>query len=155
MTETLELSVQEKRNFCVCSVLQAIFRNEGIEMSQKEIARNLTPGKKKFFLFFKKKDGYLVHDERIKKFMESQGFQYIHFGAYETPFNEPDELLKEMSQNYGMIGVGNHVYALKDFDNWKVKMIDPKNGELVETSYIELVREMGHSGVFGLVKHIS
>ncbi len=147
----IELTVQEKKYFCVCSVLQAILRKRGVEISQEEIASNLTHGKDKDG----KDDGYIVHDEKIKKFLLRKGFNYSYFGVHETPFNEPDELLKEMCQHDGMIGIGNHVYFLKDFEDPRVKLIDPKNGQEIEKNYFELLKEMRHSGIFGLVKRIS
>ena len=148
--KTVELSVQEQSEFCVCSVLQAIFKTDGRILSQEEIARNLTRGKNKKG----KNDGYLINDERIKKFMKSIGFNYASFGVHETPFNEPDELLKEMCQHYGIIGIGTHAYLLRSFNDPMIKMTDPKNGQEVEKDYFELLREMGDDGVFGLVKKI-
>lgn len=143
---TIELSVQKQEDFCVCAVLQAIFKRHGLNISQEEIAGNLTIGTEQ---------GYRVHDERIKTFMLKYGFDYASFWADETPFNEPDELLKEMQKYDGFIGIGKHAYVLKEFQDPKIMLLDPKNGQEVEKDYFELLREMGHDGVFGLIRHIS
>ncbi len=37
-----------KKDYCVCSVLQGILRENDIQISQDEIAINLTPAKKGF-----------------------------------------------------------------------------------------------------------
>lgn len=143
--KSVELTVQEQWNFCLCSALQPALREKGMDVSQNEIAKNLTPAER----------GFLPHDKRIKQFMLRKGFDYSYFGPYETPFNEPDELLKEMCEHYGILGINNHVYALKSFDKDKVKLIDPKNGKEVEIAYPNLLKRMGFNGFFGLIKHIS
>ncbi|VVB83870.1 Uncharacterised protein [uncultured archaeon] len=142
----IELSVQEKDDFCVCSVLQAIFRKYNFHISQKEIACNLTSGKK---------TGFLVYDSRIKEFMKKNGFEYSYFGVHETPFNEPDELLKEICQHDGILGIKEHVYILSCFNGLKTKLINPSDGKEIEKKYPDLLIEMEPSGFFGLIKHIS
>lgn len=153
--KSVEITVQEKADFCVCSVIQVAFRRNKKEISQEEIARNLTPSK----------DGFLVQDQRIKIFMEKHGFFYSCFGVNETPFNEPYELLKEMCQYEGIIGMrffspGNkqeyvHAYLLKSFDNSKVKLIDPIDGKEVERNYPQILGEIGQRGFLGLIKYMS
>jgi ABC-type bacteriocin/lantibiotic exporter with double-glycine peptidase domain len=153
--KTVELTVQERGDFCFCSVLQAIFRKYGIDISQEEIAGNLTPGDKM---------GYRVDDDKIKAFMKKLGFEYAFFYFDETPFNEPDTLLEEMQEQNGIVGIGvisprdkqrhGHVYFLKAFQNPRVMLIDPKNGQEIEKNYYQMLREMGHDGFFGLVKRI-
>lgn len=147
MNKTIDLTVQEKKEFCVCSVLQAIFRKNGVEISQEEIAGNLTPGDER---------GFKIHDEKIKRFMLKQGFEYTFFYSNETLFNEPDELLKEMCRYGGFIGISTHVYLLKDFKDPVVKLVDPKTGQEVEKDYSKLLREMKEDidDGFGLVKRI-
>lgn len=158
--KSVELTVQEKRDYCVCSVLQAILRRHGLEISQREIARNLTRGKNDDG----KKDGYIIHDGKIKEFLLGKGFAYTFFYAHTTPFNEPDELLKEMCKHDGIIGMRvlnlrdkkkyDHVYFLKDFKDPTLKLVDPKNGQEIEKDYFELLREMEYDDVFGLIKKI-
>ena len=142
---TIELHVQEQWNFCLCSVLQAIFKRYGLTLSQKEIAKNLTPAEM----------GFIHNDSKAKRLMEKNGFSYSSFGAYETPFNEPYEVLKEMFYNEGIIGINTHVYLLKDFKEPKLILIDPKNKKEVKMFYQDLLRKMGHTGFFGLVKYMS
>jgi len=142
--KSFELVVQEKWNFCLCCVLQAIFKKYGLTISQEEIAENLTP----------KTKGFAHDDLKIKEFMARNKFSYSCFWAHETPFNEPDGLLEEMCEDEGIIGINTHVYLLKDFQHPRLKIIDPKNGREFEKEYSELLKEMGYDGFFGLIKYI-
>jgi len=146
----VELSVQEQEHFCLCSVLQAILKKHGSNLSQEEIAKNLT-----LIQLTPVENGFIHNDSKIKRFMSRNGFSYLCFGTYETPFNEPDELLKEMSENDGIIGFRRHAYLVKNFHDPMLKLIDPKNGKEVEILYQDLLRKMGHTGFFGLIKYIS
>ncbi|MCX6747321.1 MAG: hypothetical protein NTU63_04285 [Candidatus Pacearchaeota archaeon] len=148
--KAINLNVQEQDHFCLCSVLQAILKKHGSNLSQKEIAKNLTPTE-----LTPVKNGFIHNDSRIKGFMSRNGFSYLCFGTYETPFNEPDELLKEMSVNDGIIGFRKHAYLLKSFDKDKAELINPKNGKEVRIFYQDLLKRMGHTGFFGLIKYIS
>ncbi|HTZ41732.1 MAG TPA: hypothetical protein VMC07_00800 [Candidatus Omnitrophota bacterium] len=139
---SIELTVQEKRDYCVCSVLQAVFRKHGLEISQEEIAGNLTHGEER---------GFKIDDKRIREFFLRNGFIYTPFGEDETPFNEPDGLLKEMQKHDGIIGIENHVYLLETFQDPRVMLIDPKDGQEVEKNYYQLLREMKNGGFFGLI----
>lgn len=143
--KTIELSVQEQWNFCLCSVLQAIFRKHGLDFSQEEIAENLTPSR----------GGFLYHDKRARIFMQKYGFSYSGFGTHDTPFNEPYEVLKEMCEHEGILGMNGHAYLVKSFHDPELKLIDPKNKKEVKIFYQDLLKKMGHSGFFGLVKYIS
>jgi hypothetical protein len=143
--KTIDLSMQEKENFCLCSVIQAMFKRHGVEISQEEIAKNL----------IKAGDRFIPTGLQIRQFMSKHGFSYSAFFSYETPFNEPDELLKEMSANEGVVGFGHHAYLLKSFDHDIVKLIDPKDGKEVSKSYLSLLKDMRQDGFFGLVKYIS
>jgi len=59
-----------------------------------------------------------------------------------------------MCEHDGLIGIGDHVYLLRGFENWTVKLIDPKNGKEIEKDYVGMIREMGHGGIFSLVKSL-
>jgi len=155
--KTIDLSVPEKIDFCVCSVLQAILKANGEEISQGEIARNLTPGNEM---------GFQIHDEKIKNFLLGKGFRYDVFWCEDSSFFEPERLLFEMRDNYGIVGIEfidlkdgkkyNHVYLLRDFNDPMIKMADPNTGieREIEVNYRGLLRVSGHSDFFGLVKRI-
>lgn len=137
------LKIQERENYCVCSVLQAIFQSEGINFSQDDIAVRLNPTN----------EGFSISDDKIKLFFRSKGFQYIDFHHNETPFNEPDMLLEEMKENHGVVGINSHAYLLNNFDYPILNLIDPETGEAVERSMSELFGN-GKKIRFGLVKKL-
>ena len=66
--KSYNLTPQERDSYCICSVLQAIFKKYGINISQGDIAGNLSPSEK----------GFLVDDKKIKKFLQNPRVQ-IHF----------------------------------------------------------------------------
>lgn len=142
---SIELKVQEEDNFCLCSVLQTILKRKNIEISQREIANNLTPSD----------NGFFADDLQIKNFMRINGFNYQFYGYNQTPFNEPDMLLLEMNENDGLLGINNHIYLLENFKYPKIEMIDPKNGELIQTDIYQTIRKMeSDGGFYGLIKYI-
>lgn len=137
---------QEKENYCVCSVLQSIFRKYNINIEQDIIAQNLTPSKR----------GFYVDDYNFKNFLNKNGFNYDYYFYNQVPFNEPDFLLEEMKKDNGFVGFNNHVYLLYDFKDPLVSLIDPSNNFLSERELTKLLREMGlGSGFFGLVKKLN
>lgn len=139
-----DLTPQEKNNFCACSCLQAILRKYRKEIPQQEIARNLIPSEKGFF----------INDERIKEFLKKQGFDYNYFNYNKTPFNEPDMVLKENADI--LIGVNAHTFLLIDFPDPDLKLLDPKNGSVKQSDLYSLMKDMHEkkSGGFGLVKRL-
>ena len=141
-----DLIPSEKSSYCVCSVLQAIFKIQGIGISQDEIAGRLTPYGEKLFH---------IDDEQMRLFMLNMGFNYEYFPHNATPFNEPDMLLDEMTKNHGLLGVNNHAYLLEDFNDPELELIDPKDGSKGKKHIRDLLAEMGRSkGCFGLVKKL-
>jgi ABC-type bacteriocin/lantibiotic exporter with double-glycine peptidase domain len=137
---------QEKYDFCVCSVLQAILRRYNINLSQNEIANNLTPCQN---------GGYKVNDASISNFLLSKGFRYEHYFWNETPFHEPDSLLEEMNKNEGSVSIGRHWYILKNFNDPNLEIIDPKDGEIIKKSIYGVLKEMHEKdGGFGLIKKL-
>lgn len=137
--------IQEKNNYCVCAVLQEIFLKNNIVISQEEIANNLTPSEK----------GFYTDDDKIKKFMNTKGFEYNFYLRNTTPFNEPDMVLKEMENNFGMIGINNHTYFLKNFKDPRLELINPKDEMIIEKNLYQVLNEMRESnGFFGLIKKI-
>ena len=140
-----DLTPQERNNFCVCSVLQAIFRRYEIGYSQKQIALELNPSEKGFF----------VDDLRFSEFMMRNGFSYTFFRHNETPFNEPDTLLEEMNSNNGIIGINDHTFLLSRFIYPQLEMIDPEYGKPLNKNLQEILKDMRNlDGGFGLIKHI-
>ena len=144
--DSIELKVQEEKNFCLCSTLQSIFKKHGIEISQKQIADNLTPSDY----------GFLAQDSKIREFMHTNRFSYEFYWHNTTPFNEPDVVLGEMDENDGILGIKNHVYFLQRFKDPKIEMIDPETEELIQTDIYQVLRQMNDDGgFFGLIKYIS
>ena len=111
-----DLIPQEEDNYCACSVLQAIVRNHGIELSQKDIAKNLTPTKKRLFL---------VYDSKIKEFLHQKGLNYEYYDYNKTPHNEPDTLLKEINEKDILINVDSQAFLLLDFKDPELSLLDP------------------------------
>jgi len=141
-----QVTPQEKYDFCVCSVLQAILRNYNINLSQEEISKNLMPGKN---------GGHMIDDASIGNFLFSNGFKYEHYFWNQTPFNEPDSLLEEMDKNEGFVGINKHVYILRNFKDPDLEMIDPVNGEVIRKSIFDVLKEMHEKdGGFGLIKKL-
>src|SRR3989344_1077845 len=114
---------QERVDYCLCSVLQAILKSHNISTSQRDIADNLTPSDK----------GFLAHDDRIKEFLRSRGFNYDFYWYNKTPY-EQDVVLIEMTEYDGIIGMNTHSYILEGFRDPLVEIIDPKNAEIITTS---------------------
>jgi len=141
------LKPQEKINYCVCSVLQAIFKTNNINVSQDEIAKNLEPTENGFFT-----DGKIITD-----YLKQKGFDYIFHHHNQTPYNEPDTLLKEMEIGKAIIGVNDHVYFFIDFEDPFVYVIDPKDNSENKIELSNLRRDMAKhkSGFFGLVKKLN
>ncbi len=137
---------QEKNNFCICAVLQAIFYKYHIKISQEEIAENLTPAEK----------GFKIHDNSFKNFVNAKRFYFEFYWHNETPFNEPDSLLEEMIKNEGFIGINAHTYLLNNFNYPNVKLIDPKNCSIKEYTLSGMYKEMqnDNEGFFGLIKKL-
>ncbi len=136
---------QERWDYCLCSVLQAIFDRHGISISQDEIARNLT----------QKDKGFSAHDDKFRIFLRSNGFQYNFYWYNETPFNEPDTLLGRMGKYDGIIGVNTHVYLLKGFHDPLLTIINPEDNKSIEREIHELLEEMRkNEGCFGLIRRL-
>jgi len=137
---------QEKNNYCLCAVIQEVFKKYNINISQDEIAKELTPSKK----------GFEANDEKIKQFMDKNGFNYQFYWNNTTPFNEPDTLIDEISQKGGFMGLDNHTYLLVKMDYDKIKAIDPKDNSMREFNYYSMMKEMSrkNDGCFGLIKKV-
>lgn len=134
---------QEKDTYCVCAVLQEIFKDFNINFRQDEIANRLTPSEK----------GFYVDDDKFKDFINGRGLEYEYYWWNETPFNEPDMLLKNMNSNSGFIGVKGHVYLFKYFKDPKISLIDPLDISYKEKDIYDLMKEMRRDeGFFGLIK---
>lgn len=144
-----DLSLQRKRDWCVPACLQAILRYEGVEITQERIIKQLNELENGLVL---------ANDEKIKSFMRRNGFNYRFYFCDETPFNEPDFLLNEMSKanNHGIVGVNTHAFLLIDFKDPLLKLLDPGNGKIVTRDICDLDLEMREksNGGYGLVEKI-
>jgi len=97
---------QEKDNYCVCSVLQAIFDFHGISISQEAISGKLTSCEKDF----------KVNDDQIRNLLNDMGFDFTFYWKTETPLNEPCMFLDDMLLDPGLVGINHHIYLLYDFN---------------------------------------
>lgn len=143
------LSYQKDDVWCVPACLQAILRYENQEVNQKKIYKKLN----------KLESGFvLINDEKIKKFLKKRGFEYEYYYHDKTPYNEPDTLLKEMTQNknHGIIGTNNHAYLLVDFKDPRLTLLNPQDGSAIEKNIFELNMEMYEisQGIFGLIRKL-
>ena len=136
---------QEKENFCVCAVLQAIFDVDGLRVNQEDISGRLTVCEK----------GFKMNDDRVKTFLNEMGYDFWFYWRNETPLNEPWLVLDDMKQDHGLVGIDCHMYLFSDFDYPGVNLIDPSDGKIISKEYDEMVREMCETeGFFGLIKKI-
>lgn len=139
------LTPQENNDYCVPSILQGIFRKRGIEITQNEVADNLTRQGKMF----------KVHDLKIRNLFMNNGFEYFYFGHNETLFNEPDMLLREIEEHEGIIGINSHCYLLEEFKDPKIRLLNPSNTNIIYTDIYEVLGHMKNTfGFFGLVRYI-
>ncbi|MDP3986657.1 MAG: hypothetical protein Q8P81_00330 [Nanoarchaeota archaeon] len=146
VVEECPLVPQERDDYCLCSVLQAILKSYGRDFSQDEIAGNLTPGRR---------EGFLIDGEVIDSFMKGNGFDYQLYWHNMTPFNEPDFLLDSISSYRGFVALDHHVYLLRDFKDPTVSLVDPKNGYLVQHNLFKVRMMMDRlGGGFGVVKEL-
>jgi len=141
------LKHKKKNNYCVCSVLQAIFNRNNIKISQEEIANKLTPNEK----------GFYFDDNNFKNFMNKNNFNFEYYEYNKTPFNEPDSLLGDIVNNDGFIEIRNHTFLVFDFKDPTINYIDPLNSNKKEFNYYELIKEMHkiNDGFFGLLKKLN
>ncbi len=127
--------------YCVCSALQTILSNYDINISQFEIARNLTQSR----------NGFRADDEKIVTYLQSHNLKYIFYWEDQTPFNERDAVLEEMNIHNGIIGVDTHAYVLQQFQYPMVEMSDETN--CVSKTLYELVADMQDTnGFFAIIK---
>ena len=139
------MAVQEKNNYCLCSVICDILSKYDIIKSQEDVAKNLTPAK----------HGFRADNLKIKNFMGDLGFDYNFYWWNKTPFNEPDSLLKEICNHNGFIGIGKHVYRVLEFEDPNIVVLNPANEYSMDFSYSYLMSQLKkHDGGFGLVKKL-
>ena len=139
------MGIQEEEYYCLCTILSDILLQHKINLSQKEIANNLTPAK----------NGFRVDDDKIKNFLINRGFDYNFYWWNETPFNEPYSVLKEISNNEGFIGLGDHAYRILKFEDPTIITVDPAIGLPKDFNYYFIMNSLSKlDGGFGLIKHI-
>lgn len=145
MHPPLVIPRDDRNNYCVCSVLQAVFARYGMAVSQDEVSANLT----------RLSDGHDVNDDKIKSYLESKGFHYSLYWHNTTPFNEPDWLLRDIAKNDGFIGLEKHVYRVLSFSHPILEVDDPKDGSKKEFDFYDLLYHMEkEEGCFGLIKKL-
>ena len=101
-----KLIPQEKDNYCVCSVLQAIFNSHGKRINQKDIPEKLTSSEQ----------GSKINDTQIRNFLIEIGFDYTFYWRNETPLNEPYLVLDDMLIDHGLVGINHHIYLFYVFN---------------------------------------
>ena len=137
---------QEKRNYGVPSVLQAILNYNGINIPQTEIATNLTLGER---------GGILVDDRAITDFLRKKGFEYLYYPHNATPFNEPDAILRDMDEHQGILGIKPFIYILTEFRDPSIEVIEPIEGRSLSLDLYQTLKDMNErTGFFGLVKRL-
>lgn len=140
------IELQENNRFCVPAVLQTIFSRHRIFIEQKEIAKNLTHTDL----------GYLIGDERIKKFMASKGFDYNYYRYNELPFNEPEIVLGEVNNGRDIIiEYGHHARLLVGFKEPGIYLANPKTGTRINLTIKALNDKMNGTGGIGIAKRIA
>ena len=135
-TRMVELKVQERVDYCIPSVLQTIFGNKGIRMTQDGIAGSLTNCNS---------GGFMFYDRNTEGFFRSLGLDHSFYWIDQVPFNEPDDLLKQMRPGFGFIGYQKHAHLFDGFDGVNTWLIDPMDGERIAKSYGKLVSLMRRS----------
>ncbi len=137
------LTPQEKDTYCVCASLQAIFRRHDLEVSQDDIASQLNPSKK----------GFYVDDDAIKTFVGRQGFDYESYMHNQVPFGEYDFLVDDIAEHDGFVGFDNHVRLVIGFRDPTLMLLDPLQGERERKDLSDLVQQMQKSaGYFSLLR---
>lgn len=139
---------QEENNYCLCSCLQAILKYHNILREQREIADKLSINEMN--------NGFMINDEKIKRFLNDLGFKYNWYYYNETPFNEHDYTLECMKEEHGIVGIQKHVYLLKNFKDSILTLINPENCSEFEKKLSVAIEYMklDNSGGFGLIRKI-
>jgi hypothetical protein len=140
---TTRLYPPEEDDYCVCSVLQSILRKYEVEMSQEEIARNLTPDD----------SGFRVDDSRIRRFMESNGLDYGWRWHDMISLRDLNSFLEDMDRESGIVGINEHLYLLGRFEKPMLELIDPMDERVRSEELFSLLRRMDKTkGLFGLIR---
>lgn len=153
MVQEYNLISPERKNYCVCSVLQAILDKNGINMTQDEITDILAPGKKK-----SKIKGFKLDDENLVDFMKANGFNYKTYWRNQVLLNDIEFVLEEMKDREGIICMDRHAYLFADYNGFNVILIEPCKKEVKTYTTNSLDREMRNSksmGSFGLIKKLN
>lgn len=134
---------QEKRNYCLCSVVQAILDKDKKKFSQELIASQLN----------KDESGFYFNDSKFENFLFNQGYNFNLYSYNETPFNEPSDLLISSRKEHVLIAWDRHVVLMEEFRDPLLKYIDPSDGLIKEKDLGALLFNMAldKSGFFGIV----
>lgn len=142
------LSRQEKPNYCIPAVLQAILRRYDEELAQQDIAAEIGL-----------KESGAGFDEHLEFFFAKRNLQFTFYNYNETPFNEPESLLQEaLMQGLDVMigydtGKGLHVQLMADFRGVILTLLDPSEKERHNENFFKILNRMSEkkSGGFGLV----
>lgn len=137
----------DEKNYCLCIVLSDIFSRYGVGFTKEFIGDHLTLTSK----------GFRADDYKIKNFLKKEGLDYNFYWWNQTPLNEPDSLLKDISRNQGFVGIGNHALRVISFKDPEIIFIDPhsviKSPE--KMNYSSLMKKLKkEDGGFGLIKKL-
>jgi hypothetical protein len=146
------LSRQEKPNYCIPAVLQAILRRYDEESTQQDIAAEI-----------ELKESGAGFDEHLEFFFAKRNLQYSYYNYNETPLNEPESLLQEaLMQGLDVLvgyDAGNklHVQLMEDFRGVILTLLDPSDAECHHENFFKMLNRMSEkkSGGFGLVGKLS
>ena len=139
---------QERDNYCIPAVLQAILRRHGEKVSQDEIASNLAFGEKGFFSFC----------EEINRFFRKRGLKYSSFNYNEIPRDMIEVFLDEIPKKKDVfIILNNHAELIIELEYPRIRTIDSYNLMERERDIHEVFRDMYEKqiGEFGLVKKLN
>ena len=137
------LNPPARKDYCVCSVLQAVFRRYNIYLSQENIAGNLTPDE----------NGFRIDDSKIRGFFDSKGFDYAWRWHDRVSLNELYPFLEDMDRNSGIVGINTHLYLLGGSRDPMLELIDPLDEKVRREELFTLLRIMSKTkGFFGLIR---
>ena len=143
------LSKQENSYFCVPACLQAVLRNHNLELTQKEIAEQISCTEEGANL------------KNVAKFLSSLNFSFAGFNYNEVPLKEPELLLREhFGKSHILIAKphirGHHHILLEDFLYPQISVADPEDCRRYIENLDELYRRMwqGKKGGFDLISKL-
>lgn len=144
------MTPQETHYYCIPSVIQAIMRRHGEEMSQSDIARQIGCASQG------------IPISTLEPFFNSKNLQFEHYLYNEVRWGDPEIMIEDSFEKNKDIIIGyeinnfRHVWLGVDFSSSALGVLDPKDGREYEVNLRELDRAMWLKkvGEFGLVSKI-